>query len=322
MNRVYVHGWGAVSPAGWGCGSLVDALNAGVALTTTPTAGPNGAMLPGRRVPTPTPRPAWMAQARLRRSSLISQFTVGAVLEALAQAEAGPAGPIERARLGVVFNVFGGSVIYSRRFFEEVLVNPAQASPLLFPETVFNAPASHLAAVLGSRAPNHTLVSDQSGFLQGLSVAADWLADGNLEACVVVGAEEWDWSVAVAARLFDRASTLGEGAGALVLRRAPGPVELQGLSDPVPYVRATTRRSAAGKVRDQLQLAFPTARFPELRATAVLGDGLAATGAWECAAAVAGVAAGGSAHQGPSALVITGATLQAQGVCFARSGPA
>ena len=41
------------------------------------------------------------------------------------------------------------SIRYSERFFGEVLENPATASPMLFPETVMNAPASHMAAYLG-----------------------------------------------------------------------------------------------------------------------------------------------------------------------------
>ncbi len=56
---------------------------------------------------------------------------------------------------------------YSRRFYEEVLRDPATASPLIFPETVFNAPASHLAAFLGTTAINYTLVGDEGTFLAG-----------------------------------------------------------------------------------------------------------------------------------------------------------
>ena len=68
-----------------------------------------------------------------------------------------------------------GSVNYSRRFYDETLKDPATASPLVFPETVFNAPASHLAALLGTTAINYTLVGDPGTFLQGIALAADWL---------------------------------------------------------------------------------------------------------------------------------------------------
>lgn len=317
MNRVYLHGWGAVSPAGWGSGPLVAAVQAGTPLPQTLVNGPHGAVLSARRVPIPTSRPAWLAQPRLRRSSTITHFTVSAALEALAQSDAGPAGPVNRTRLGVVCNVFGGSVIYSRRFFEEVLQNPQQASPLLFPETVFNAPASHLGAVLGSPAPNHTLIGDQTTFLQGLAVAADWLADTGLDACVVVGAEEWDWSTATAARLFDQGSILGEGAGALVLRRCPGPVELRAISDPAPYLAGRERAEAVDSIRAQLAPWQPASEFPDAHARSILGDGLAASGAWSCVAAIAALAGERSAvTSAVTSVVIAGANLQALGAVF------
>jgi hypothetical protein len=98
--------------------------------------------------------------------------------------------------LGLILCTLAGSVAYSRRFYEEVLREPATASPLIFPETVFNAAASHLAAYLGSTEISYTLVGDDGTFLQGLVIAAQWLAQGRVDGCVVVGAEEQDWIVA------------------------------------------------------------------------------------------------------------------------------
>ncbi len=95
-------------------------------------------------------------------------------------------------QLGIIVGVMAGNVTYSRRFYEEVLHNPATASPLIFPETVFNAPASHLAAFLGAKVIGYTLVGDDGTFLQGLALAAQWLADDKVDACVVIGAEETD----------------------------------------------------------------------------------------------------------------------------------
>jgi 3-oxoacyl-(acyl-carrier-protein) synthase len=74
--------------------------------------------------------------------------------------------------------VFSGCVNYSSRFYSETLKDPATASPLVFPETVFNAPASHLSAFLGNSAINYTLVGDSGTFLIGLAMAAQWLSDG------------------------------------------------------------------------------------------------------------------------------------------------
>src|SRR5206468_12800590 len=82
------------------------------------------------------------------------------------------------------------------------------------------APASHLAALLGTTAINYTLVGDPGTFLQGLALAADWLQDRHADGSLVVGAEEIDWLKADAYHLFARKIIRSEGAGAVYLSRA------------------------------------------------------------------------------------------------------
>src|SRR5436853_1454298 len=79
-----------------------------------------------RTVPPASPRPSFLAHARLRRTSPIAHYAVAAALEALGAAAAmpalpGSAPPVER--LGVVFCVMSGCVNYSRRFYDETLKN-------------------------------------------------------------------------------------------------------------------------------------------------------------------------------------------------------
>src|SRR5206468_1544378 len=78
-------------------------------------------------------------------------------------------------------------------------------------------------ALLGTTGINYTLVGDPGTFLQGLALAADWLDSDRADGCLVVGAEEDDWLTADAMHLFDRKSTLSDGAGALYLRKGAGP---------------------------------------------------------------------------------------------------
>lgn len=218
MSGISISGFGAVSPAGWGMDAFRDALAKGQLLPSQEIPRP-GLERPLRvlRVPPPHPRPAFLAHARLRRTSFISQFAVSAALEALGERAPGTTGNI-----GVVLCVFSGCVNYSRRFYDETLKDPATASPLVFPETVFNAPASHISAFLGSTAINYTLVGDSGTFLVGLATAARWLAEGRVSECLVVGTEEVDWLTSDALRLFDRSKFLSEGAGALLLRKSNG----------------------------------------------------------------------------------------------------
>src|SRR5262245_26804083 len=145
-GHIFVHGIGAVSPAGWGVLPLREALSKGGPLAVKELARPGWTRsLRVRTVPPPpTPRPNFLAHARLRRTSPITQYAVAAAVEALGD----DAARVNRAalQLGIILCVMTGCVNYSRRFYDETLKDPATASPLVFPETVFNAPASHLAA--------------------------------------------------------------------------------------------------------------------------------------------------------------------------------
>jgi 3-oxoacyl-(acyl-carrier-protein) synthase len=261
----------------------------------------------------------------------MAQHVVAAALEAMG-------GGGVTARVGIIVSMLAGIVTYTRRFYEEVLHDPATASPLIFPETVFNAPASHLAAYLGSTAPNCTLVGDEGMFLQGVALAAQWLAEGEVEGCVVIGVEELDWLVPDALRLFSRDAVYGSGAGALYLTSRPeGAVaELAAVTDSFSMTLSQTRREAARKARAQLpsqaagELLCASARnLPRgdaaenaawrdwtgarLRPKAILGEALSASAAWQCVAACDAIARHGFTAANVS---IVGASQQAIGARF------
>ncbi len=325
MSRVFVHGQGAVSPAGWGVPALRASLKNQRPLPVQSLARPGwDKPLLVRLVPPPPVRPAFAAHPRLRRASPITHYAVGAALEALGR----DAGLILSGglRLGIVTCTLTGGISYSRRFYEEVLQNPATASPMIFPETVFNSSASHLAACLGSSVLTYSLVGDAGTFLQGLAVAAGWLDNGLAEACVVIGAEEPDWTAADALRLFDRRAIHSSGAGALYLKTWPpthAPVELAAVTDSLAATRAPGRHDAARKVRAQLPLGAPDELLCAsecdnpawddwpgelLTPMAILGEAFAAAAAWQC---VAGCDAIQQSRCVAANVSITGQSLQA-----------
>ncbi len=177
---------------------------------------------------------AGLAHPRLRRASLISRFAAAAGLEALQ--DAGVKVDSQNAgRIGLIFAISNGGVIYTRRFYRDVVETGAQsASPLLFPETVFNAPASHLAAILGITGTTYTVVGDGAVGLLAIKMAEDVMTDQSLDYCLVVGTEEIDWLLCDAYRRWrllrsappiepfskrKRGMILSEGAGAIVLAR-------------------------------------------------------------------------------------------------------
>ena len=171
---------------------------------------------------------------RLRRSSAISRFAVVAGLAALEDAKL-KLDADTAARTALIFAVSNGGVIYTKRFYHDIVESGAQAaSPLLFPETVFNAPASHLAAILGINGASYTLVGDGAVGILALKMAEDLMENEALDHCLVVAAEEADWLLCDAYHRWrllrskppiqpfqrpPRGTILSEGAGALLLSR-------------------------------------------------------------------------------------------------------
>jgi 3-oxoacyl-(acyl-carrier-protein) synthase len=182
-----------------------------------------------------------LAHPRLRRASVISRFAAAAGLEAL-QAAAVKVDSQNAQRIALIFAISNGGVIYTKRFYRDVVETGAQAaSPLLFPETVFNAPASHLAAILGVIGTTYTLVGDGAVGLLAIKMAEDVMTDQSLDYCLVVGTEEVDWLLCDAYRRWrllrsappiepfsnqKRGMILSEGAGAILLARS-GPITIE-----------------------------------------------------------------------------------------------
>src|SRR5580658_6269360 len=184
MSRIFVAGLGAVSPAGWTVASMREALDRGEPLPVQPLESRREKPLLARLVPNPVTRPDFLSHPRLRRASPITHYAASAALEAAAPfRKAHP----ENARLGLIICLQSGCVQYSCRFYDEALKNPATASPLLFPETVYAAPASHIATLLKNVTLVSSFVGDPSSFLQGVSTAAQWLEENRVEACLVIG---------------------------------------------------------------------------------------------------------------------------------------
>lgn len=339
MSRIFVAGLGAVSPAGWNVAALRDALNQGEPLPVQSLARPGSDHpLRARLVPNPPTRPQFLTHPRLRRASPITHYTAAAALEAVARLRANPAA--KNLRLGLVACLQCGCVQYSCRFYDETLKDAATASPLIFPETVYAAPASHLAALLENVALAYSLVGDPSSFLQGVALGAEWLSESRVDACLIVGAEEINWITADALRHLDRSAIISAGAGALCLCRdyalSVG-VELAAITDAHTFTSRQGRARAAQAMRRQLNthssggemLTDGTGNSPRtdaaeravwsdwtgacIRPKHILGEGLMAAAAWQCVAACEAVAGGRFAAANVS---LVGSNQQAVGARF------
>ncbi|HEY2139950.1 MAG TPA: beta-ketoacyl synthase N-terminal-like domain-containing protein [Chthoniobacterales bacterium] len=267
---LHIAGMGWVTPLGSGVKEVWGRLLKGETATAESVSSPLGHDYPVFRAPAAATANA-PTHPRLRRSSAISRFAVVAGLEALANAglklDAETA-----ARTALIFAVSNGGVIYTKRFYHDIVESGAQAaSPLLFPETVFNAPASHLAAILGITGASYTLVGDGAVGVLALKMADDLLISNHLDYCLVVGAEEADWLLCDAYakwRLLrrtppivpfeepPRGTILSEGAGAILLgsdESAPArPISIEKISSGTNFVHQREAPAAIGKVFAEL----------------------------------------------------------------------
>jgi 3-oxoacyl-(acyl-carrier-protein) synthase len=342
VSRIYVCGLGAVSSAGWGVGTLRDALDRGLCLPSQPLEHPgSNKPLKARVIPGLKTRPAFVTHPRLRRASPITHYAVGAALEAVGWLQKNGEGP---CRLGIVLCLQSGCVQYSCRFFDEILKDASTASPLVFTETVFAAPASHVATLLDNTTMLCTLTGDPSCFLQGLSLGAQWLEEGRVEASLVIGAEEINWLLADALWHLDRQAVLSGGAGAVCLTRDAAKsrgVELSAITAAHTYSPQNSRARAACSMRRQLPPESPgellcdgvgeSARAHAAERAAwqdwtgarispkrILGEGLMAAAAWQCVAACDAVAEGRFMAGNVS---LVGSNQQAIGARFTRADP-
>ncbi|MEO6739681.1 MAG: beta-ketoacyl-[acyl-carrier-protein] synthase family protein, partial [Chthoniobacteraceae bacterium] len=225
--------FGCVTPLGKCAGETVRRIRAGECATLTEVKNPENRRIYSAALVPPEFTSHLSREPRLRRSSAISLLAAAAGIEAVGSVLKSK--PEMKPRLAIVFGVSSGGVQYTRRFYEQIVKQGANAaSPLLFPETVYNAPASHLAAMLGVDGATYTLVGDGTVGLQALEFGAQLIETGDADDVLVVAAEELDWVLLEAHRAWrlipscegavpvewtHRGTPLAEGAAAVLLSR-------------------------------------------------------------------------------------------------------
>lgn len=257
-----ISGMGLVTPLGGDLASVWQRLLNGEKALVQSISSPFGRDYPVL----PVKAEQTVAHPRLRRSSAISRFAVIAGLAAVKDAGI-TLDPEIAARTALVFAVSNGGVIYTKRFYDQIVESGAHAaSPLLFPETVFNAPASHLAAILGITGVTYTLVGDGAVGILALKMAEDLMENQALAYCLVVSAEENDWLLCDSYRKWrllrqqpplepfqqpPRGTILSEGAGAVLLSRN-GPIRFEKISSGTNFRRQREAGKCVARVFHEL----------------------------------------------------------------------
>lgn len=237
-DSIVITGIGAVSAFGLGADAVWAALENG----ETPRALLEGEATSSPQTPYGVKVGNWNPVELLGKRGLqflrpSTQFLLGASQLALAEAGLKEQMP-DPDDLGVVIGTnLAGLQSITNYDFTAVTEGPQYVSPMEAPNTLANAPASHLAIRVQARALNTTIASGQCAGFDALGYASKMLREGRARYVLVGGVEELNERVLWmyqnsnvlpherpedAGRPFDGKSTgwvPGEGAAVLVLER-------------------------------------------------------------------------------------------------------
>jgi 3-oxoacyl-[acyl-carrier-protein] synthase II len=307
MSGVVVTGIGTVSALGVGKAALLAALREGrCGIAAIP---------PGRR------DRSFAADSRVSLAALARDFEPRAFVDPMALRRMDRAGAmaiaagrlaledsgltVDSTRTGIALGTGGAGIESSGAFFRVIAEQgPAAANPMIFPNTVPNAPAGQLAIALAARGPNATFAERGVAGEAAIACAALWLEAGRADAVLaggvdelcghlVEGYERFGALAREAARPFDRRRdgfVLGEGASVLVLEREDA-ARARGARI---YARvaaiAQGFEPGPGGLRATLRAPRGSAAIARTFARALAESGAAARLGWACASAAGSAA--------------------------------
>lgn len=145
---------------------------------------------------------AFLADKRWRRAAEISKFSIAAIRLALEDAGIDPAKWNSR-EAGLVTAVTHGAIRFTIEFHESVVVEgPAAASPMVFSDSVLNAPAGNSSIAFNVKGGAHTVIGDLGAGMLSVSTAIRTMRYSGLKVCLAGATEEFDHVVnAIYARL-------------------------------------------------------------------------------------------------------------------------
>ncbi len=156
----------------------------------------------------------YIPDTKFRRATEISKFTMSAAKMAMDDAQVDSP---NIKNLGLVVGLTHGALNYTQSYHELLVTEgPESASPILFSDSILNAPAGNTSICLGIHGPVHTLIGGSVTTIRAIMLAVQLLATKKMEKSVIASAEELNkFSLYCYYRLG--INTLSEGAGALLI---------------------------------------------------------------------------------------------------------
>lgn len=224
FNDIVITGWSAITAAGVGVDPLMALIRSGQdALLTVPTdlAGSDGYRWGKANGFKATD---FIPPLKARKMDRCSQFAVAAA--GLALKDAGiDTGKLDPERIGIALGCGFGGLANSAEFLGGYFSHGVEGlAPMLFPNTVANAPASNASIEHGLEGPNITLVQRFCSAETALLAACRFIAEGRADVMLAGGVDDL---IPLMIQVFKAtgqlrrfASCFGEGCGLLVLESA------------------------------------------------------------------------------------------------------
>jgi 3-oxoacyl-[acyl-carrier-protein] synthase II len=153
---------------------------------------------------------------QLRRLDRASRYAWVAAAQAFADAGLDPK-TFGGERIGLAAGTLTGGSEASEAFYHPYLARgPEGASPLLFPNSVANAPGGYVAVTFGLKGPSGTFLEREIAALEALEQGQRWLLSGRCDAVIVLGLDS----------LFPLLTRILQGAR--MTRRQGDPTPMQG----------------------------------------------------------------------------------------------
>jgi 3-oxoacyl-(acyl-carrier-protein) synthase len=159
---------------------------------------------------------------RFRRAAEVSKYALAAAR--LAIEDAGSA--LNGEKKALIMGITHGALNYTQEFHTAIVKNDTDAiSPILFSDSVLNAPAGNVSICFGIKGPVHTIVGGPDAAIKSIILGSKMLTDGAADKVIVISAEELN---EISFSCYSRKGTgaLSEGAGAIVIGKEGSVKEL------------------------------------------------------------------------------------------------